>query len=98
MSTNDVKITPLGKRVVVKPEEVEETTSGGLIIPPTAQDNDKSEVGIVVKLGTGEADFEFSVEVGNKVFFKKYSPDTLEMDGEVYYILSEEDVLAVINN
>lgn len=96
MSTKEVKIRPLGKRIVVKPEELEEKTASGLIIPPTAQDDSKPEVGVVVKLGSGEKDFEFSVKVGDKVFFKKYAPDSLEIDGSTYYLLSEEDVLAVI--
>lgn len=96
MSSDGVNVLPLGKRVVVKPQEIEETTSGGLIIPPTAQDGQKPELGEVVKLGTGESDFEFSVKLGDKVFFKKYSPDEIEVEGQTYYILSEEDVLAIL--
>lgn len=92
----DVKLQPLGKRIVVRPEEVQETTTGGLIIPPTAQDDKKPEVGVVVKLGTGEKDFTFSVEVGNRVFFKQYSPEEIEVDGEKLFIVDEEDVLAII--
>lgn len=90
MAEKKVKITPLGKRVVVRPEEVEETTKGGLIIPPSAQDDQKSEVGTVVVLGTGEKDFKFTVKVGDKVFFKKYSPDEIEIDGEKYFVLAEK--------
>lgn len=92
----DVKLQPLGKRIVVRPEEVQETTTGGLIIPPTAQDDKKPEVGVVVKLGTGEKDFTFSVKVGNRVFFKQYSPEEIEVDGEKFFIVDEEDVLAII--
>lgn len=91
-----MKLQPLGKRVVVKPEEVEDTTTGGLIIPPTAQDEQKPEVGIVVKLGTGEEDFKFSVKEGDKVFFKKYAPDTMEINDETFYVVSEEDILAIV--
>lgn len=93
----DVKLQPLGKRVVVMPDEIEETTSGGLIIPPTAQEDKKPEVGVVVKLGTGGKNFTFSVKVGDKVFFKKYSPDELDVDGTTYYIIDEEDILAVVS-
>lgn len=96
MAKNDVKLQPLGKRVVVRPQEVEETTSGGLIIPPSAQDDKKPEMGVVVKLGTGEADFKFSVKEGDLVFFKKYAPDEIEKDGETYYIIAEEDILAIV--
>lgn len=93
----NVKITPLGKRVVIKPSQLEDKTAGGLIIPPTAQDDQKVETGEVVKLGTGEKDFTFSVKVGDKVFFKKYSPQELDIDGEQYYLLEEEDILAIIS-
>ena len=96
MAKNDMNLKPIGKRVVVKPEEVETTTAGGLVIPPTVNEDSKSEVGVVVRLGTGGEDFEFSVSEGDKVFFKKYSPDEIEFEGEVYYILTEEDILAVV--
>ncbi|WKZ31488.1 MAG: co-chaperone GroES [Candidatus Dojkabacteria bacterium] len=92
----DAKLQPLGSRVVVMPDEAEETTSGGLIIPPTAQGDKKPEVGVVVKLGTGKKDFTFSVKVGDRVFFKKYAPDEIEIDGQLYYILEEEEILAVL--
>ncbi|MCB9790891.1 co-chaperone GroES [Candidatus Nomurabacteria bacterium] len=92
-----MKIQPLGKRVVIKAEEAEGTTKGGLIIPPTAQEDQKPEVGLVVRLGTGEKDFTFSVKVGDRIFFRKYSPDKMEIDGEPYFIISEEDILAIIS-
>ena len=52
MST-DIKIVPLGKRVVVKPEEIQEKTPGGLVIPPSASDDKRSGFGEIVKLGVG---------------------------------------------
>lgn len=96
MAKNDVKIQPLGKRIVIKTEEVQSTTKGGLIIPPSAQEDQKPEVGTVMRLGTGEKDFSFSVKVGDRVFFRKYSPDKIELDGETCFIISEEDILAII--
>lgn len=96
MAAEKIKIQPLGKRVVVMPEEVEEKTAGGLIIPPSAQDGQKPELGKVVKLGTGEKDFKFSVKVGDRVFFKKYSPDEIEVSGETYYVLEQDDILAIV--
>ena len=91
-----VNVQTLGRRVLVKPDAVEETTAGGLIIPPSAQDDKTPEIGEVVVLGTGEKGFEFTVKVGDRVSFRQYSPDKLEIDGELYYILSEDDVLAII--
>ncbi len=96
MAKTSINIQPLGKRVVVIPEEVVEKTAGGLIIPPSAQDGQKPEVGKVVKLGTGKKDFKFTVKEGDTVFFKKYSPDEIEVSGEKYYVISEEDILAIV--
>lgn len=95
----DIKINPLGKRVLVKQDQVEETTKGGLVLPPSANEDQKSETGTVVKLGTGKSkgkEIPFEVSVGDRIYFKKYSPDELEIDGEKYLLLEEEDILAII--
>lgn len=91
----EVKLQPLGKRVLVKPVEKETKTAGGLIIPDTAEDK-KSSQGTVVKLGLTKADYKFKVKEGDMVFFKKYSPEEIEIDGEKYMLVDEKDVLAVI--
>lgn len=100
MTKQDVKIQPLGARVLIAPREVEEKTAGGLIVPPTAQEDKKPEVGIVVKLGTGENEkgekVEFKVKVGDTVFFKRYSPEEIEVEGKKYFILDYADILAVM--
>lgn len=95
----DIKVKPLGGRVLVKPLEDEETDSG-LIIPATA-DKEKPEQGTIVALGTGKVDDDgkeipFNVEVGDRVMFKQYSPDEVEMDGVTYLVIDESDILAVI--
>ncbi len=91
-----INVTPMGKRVLIALDEVSETTTGGLIVPPDAQGNEKPEVGEVVKLGTGADGFTFTVEVGQKVFFMKYSPDEVEVEGVKYLVMEEEDILAVL--
>lgn len=91
----DLKLQPLGKRVLVRPLEVEEKTESGLIIPDTA-DKEKPSQGTVVKLGNTRKDFKFLVKEGDVVFFKKYSPDEIEMKGEKYYLIEEEDILAIV--
>lgn len=96
MAKSKVNIQPLGKRILVKPQEVEKTTPGGLVIPPSAQEGEKPVMGVVVKLGTGEKDFKFTVKEGDTVYFKKYAPDEFEAEGETYFVLSEEDILAVV--
>ena len=93
---SELKLQPLGLRVVVKPQPKEEMTKGGLFVPPTAQDESKPELGVVVKLGTGETDKKFEVKDGDTVFFKKYSPDTLNIDGEEYLVIHQDDILAIV--
>lgn len=98
--SNDVKIQPLGKRVLVQPSEVEEKTAGGLVIPPTSSDEKRPETGEIVKLGTGKdkngKELEFNVKVGDKVYFKKYSPEEIEVNGDKFLLIDVEDILAVI--
>jgi len=97
--SKDIKITPIGSRVLVSPDKVDEKTTGGLILPPTSTEDQKPETGIIVKLGEGKVkgkQMEFNVKVGDRVYFKKYSPDELEIDGEKFLLLDAGDVLAVI--
>jgi chaperonin GroES len=94
-----IKIQPVGKRVLVKPDEFEETTSGGLVLPPSASDDQKPETGEVVKVGQGKEDgkdITFEVSVGDRVYFKKYSPDEILIGEEKYFLLNSEDILAII--
>lgn len=92
----DVKLQPLGKRVLVKPQEREEKTKGGLYIPDTASDDKKPSQGTVVKLGITKKEHKFSVSVGDTVYFKKYSPEEVEIDGEKMLIIDEEEILAIV--
>ena len=97
--SKDIKITPIGSFVFVSPDKVDEKTTGGLILPPTSTEDQKPETGIIVKLGEGKVkgkQMEFNVKVGDRVYFKKYSPDELEIDGERFLLLDAGDVLAVI--
>ncbi len=93
-------ITPLGARILVSPKEEEERTKGGLIVPATAAEDQKPEVGVVEKLGTGINEkgekINFSVKEGDTVFFKKYAPDEIEVEGEKYFIIDNADILAVL--
>jgi chaperonin GroES len=95
----NIKIEPLGKRVLIKADEVEETTKGGLVLPPSASEEQKPETGTIVKLGKGKEkgkDIEFQVAVGDRVYFKKYSPDEVQIDEERYLLIDTEDILAII--
>jgi chaperonin GroES len=98
--SSEIKLQPLGKRLLLKPSKIEEKTSGGLVIPPTSSDEKRPETGEVVKLGKGNDEkgkpFVFDVKIGDKVYFKKYSPEEIEIDNEKYLLIDMDDILAVI--
>ncbi|MDD3474510.1 MAG: co-chaperone GroES [Candidatus Dojkabacteria bacterium] len=97
----DIKIQPLGKRILVKAKEEEETIAGGLVVPPSANDDKRPAMGEVLKLGKGKdkdgKDVAFEVKKGDIIYFKKYSPEEVEISGEQYLIVDADDVLAVIS-
>lgn len=96
----DLKIKPLGGRVLIEPMDEEAVSDAGLIIPATAE-KEKPQQGTIVAVGTGKIEEDgsvrkFSVKVGDKVVFKKYSPDEIEIDGIEYLVIDEDDILAVV--
>lgn len=94
-------IAPLNDRIVLKPlsEEEANTTKSGIIIPDTVS-KEKPEQGIVVAVGEGRWEdgrrVPLSVKVGDKVVFSRYGYDEVKYEGVEYYILKEENVLAII--
>lgn len=89
-----VNIKPLADRVLVQPAPAEEKTSGGIIIPDTAQE--KPQKGTVVAVGAGTKDNPVTVKVGDNVLYGKYAGTELNFDGESYLIMRESDIYAVI--
>lgn len=99
--SKQLPLKPIGGNILVKPESAEEKTPSGLLISASAK-GEKPQRGEVLALGTGRKDKDgkpmpFNVEVGDFVVFKKYSPDEIEIDGETYLIMEENDILAVVN-
>jgi chaperonin GroES len=97
---NKINIKPLGDRVLVEPIEQVEKTKSGIIIPDTVS-KEKSEQGVVVAVGEGKRDnngklVAMSVKKGQKVLFSKYGPDEVKVNGKEYFIISEANILAVI--
>lgn len=93
------KLQPIGGNILVKPV-TETTTTSGIVIPDSV-DKEKPQKGEVVSLGTGFINDKgdkvpFNVKIGDTVFFKKYSPDEIEIDGEEFLIMAESDILAII--
>lgn len=97
--SKEINIQPLGSRVLVQPEEVQEKTPGGLVIPPNASDEKRPSFGKVIKLGKGKDKegkaLKFDVKLGDMIYFKKYSPEEIEIDGDELYIVDTDDILAV---
>ena len=93
-----MKLNPLADRVVVKMVEVEETTKSGIIL--TASAKEKPQIAEVLAVGPGAlkdgAIVPMSVKVGDKVITSKYSGTEIKLDGVEYVIVSEEDILAIV--
>ncbi|MCH2176322.1 MAG: co-chaperone GroES [Lentisphaeria bacterium] len=95
-----VKIQPLGDRVLVQAVTDTQEMQGGIYIPDSAQE--KPQEATVVALGTGGKDkngdeIVFNVKVGDIVLTSKYGGTEVKSEGEEYKILSQGDILAVVN-
>ena len=94
------KITPLGRRVLVKRVDSEEKTAGGIYLPDTAKE--KPQEAEVLALGTGKDDEGkdvkdlFTVKVGNKVLISKYGGTEVKLNGDDVLIINETDVLGIV--
>ncbi len=101
--TQKIRIRPLGDRVLVEPISAEDTrskTKGGIIIPDTVN-KERPEEGRVVACGEGKVSDDgtlvpLKVKKGDKVIFSKYGPDEIKIDGKEYLIVSESNILAII--
>ncbi len=93
-------ITPLADRVLVKPsEDLEEKSSGGIIIPDTAKE--KPMKGEIREVGSGRQTEDgkvipMTVKKGDKILYGKYSGTEIKIDGEELLIMRESDVLAIV--
>ena len=91
------KLTPIGDRVVVKPEPEEVKTKSGIVLPDSAKE--KPQEGTVVAVGSGKLEdgkkVALEVKVGDKVIYSKYGGTEIKLDGEELMILSEKDILAI---
>jgi len=94
----DVKIKPLGDRVIVKPIE-RETMRGGIIIPDTAKE--KPMEGEVVAVGPGKLSDKgerstMEVKKGDRVLYGKYSGTEIKLDDETYLIIHQDEILGIL--
>ena len=94
-----LSLKPLSDRVVVEPAAAEEKSSGGIILPDTAQE--KPQQGTVVANGPGKVSesgtlVEMSVKDGDKILYGKYSGTEVNVAGTDYIIMRESDILAIM--
>ena len=93
------KLRPLGDKILVKRVEAETKTKSGIVLPDSAKEKPKR--GKVVALGTGKRLDDgtiaaFSVKIGSEVLFTSYGGTEVKIDGEELLIMTEDDVLAVV--
>ena len=95
-----MKITPLSDRVVIEPQDAEETSASGIVIPDTAS-KDRPQQGKVLAVGPGKLGDDGTrivpeVKVGDVVLFTQYGPTEVKVDGTEVLVASESDILAVL--
>ncbi len=95
-----IKFSPLGERVVVKPREQEEQTTGGIYLPDTAKE--KPQEGEIVAVGKGRVSENGTVVamelgVGDKVIYSKFAGTEYKDGDNEYLIMRESDILAKIS-
>ena len=96
-----LSLQPLGERLVLQREESESRTAGGILLPDSAKE--KPTRGKIVAVGNGRLMKDGSrsalqVKVGDRVLFSTYAGEQVQVDGEEYLLLREDDVLAVIED
>ncbi|CAN5448368.1 MAG: co-chaperone GroES [Acidimicrobiia bacterium] len=96
-----MNLKPLEDRIVVKPNEAEERTASGLVIPDTAKE--KPQQGEVLAVGNGKRSEQtgevipVDVKVGDTVLYSKYGGTEITIDGDDLLVLSARDVLAIVD-
>ena len=94
-----LNVKPLADRVVVEPAAAEEMSSGGIILPDTAQE--KPQQGTIVATGPGKVSdsgtlVKMELKKGDKILYGKYSGTEFSFEGTDYLIMRESDILAVL--
>ncbi len=96
------KVKPLGDKILVKRDEAETKTANGIFLPETAKD--KPKTGIIQAVGTGALNTDtgeripLSVKKGDRVIFSSYAGTEVKLDKDTLLIMSEDDILAVVED
>ena len=96
-----MKIKPIYSNVILKPISEEKVSKSGIVLPDTI-DKEKPETAEIIAVGDGKLNdkgekIPMSVKVGDKVMFKKYSPDEITVEGEDLLVIQESDIIAIIS-
>jgi chaperonin GroES len=95
--SNGIRIVPLGDKVVLRRQEAESTTAGGIVLPDSAKD--KPQRGEIISVGDGHVKKDgtrvpLTVKEGDRVIFSSYAGDEIKINDEEYLLLRESDILA----
>lgn len=90
-----MNIKPLADRVLINPTAAEEVTVSGIIIPDSAKE--KPLKGTVLAVGNGTKDEEMVVKEGDTVLYGKYAGTEIEINGNKYLIMRQNDILAILS-
>jgi len=96
---SNIRLQPLGERLVIQREESEKTTAGGIVLPDSAKE--KPARGTVMAIGTGKVlddgtRSKTQLKVGDRVLFTSYAGENVEIDDVEYLLMREDDILAVV--
>ena len=98
MSSNEVltrvNATPTGERVFVCPDESENTSSGGIVLTGKQE---KSSTGTVLAVGPGTEESPMQLSTGQKVLYTKYAGSEVELDGQNFLVMKQDDIVGIIS-
>lgn len=95
-----VKLEPMNDKLVVERAETEDITAGGIVLPESAKET--ANRGTIIAVGPGKvlddgSRGEMQVKVGDRVLFTSYAPETITVDDEELLLMSESDILCVVD-
>jgi chaperonin GroES len=98
-SKTQIRLQPLGERLVIQREQSESTTAGGIVLPDSAKE--KPARGTVIAIGTGKllddgTRSKSQLKAGDRVLFTSYAGENVEIDDVEYLLMREDDILAVV--
>jgi len=95
-----MKLKPISDYIIVEPQKHEVKTKSGIVLPDTVE-KEKPQEGVVAAAGPGKMlesgkRIEMQVKTGDRVLFSKYSPTEVKVEGKEYFVIREDDIMAII--